>query len=85
MLRITPLELARKDDAYPGLAAYVHALEANPLPPCPHCQSADTATVQYGIVGRSLSIAAATTKFRLHPNPPAPGKLYCNTCAQYFD
>jgi len=55
------------------------------LPQCPRCGSKDTADVQCGIIGRTINIAAATTRFKLIPNGPAPGKYFCNACDEFFD
>jgi hypothetical protein len=38
-----------------------------------------------GIIGRAISIAAATTKFKLIPNGPKPGKYFCYICDKFFD
>jgi hypothetical protein len=67
---------------YPGFIEMVVRYEIAVLPLCPECGSDDTATVSRGIVSRSIHLMSATTKFRLHPNPP--GKFYCYACDDYF-
>ena len=54
------------------------------LPACPKCVSADTAAVQVGVVGRTISIVAATTKVKLVPNKRF-GRCFCNECKEFFD
>ena len=49
---------------------------------CARCGSSDTAEVSRGIVSRSIHLASATTKFKLHINPP--GRYFCNVCEEYF-
>jgi len=67
---------------YPGFIEMVIRYENAVLPVCSHCGSADTAKVSAGIVSRSIHLASATTKFKLHPKPP--GRFFCNTCEGYF-
>jgi hypothetical protein len=55
------------------------------LPSCPHCGSGDTASVQVGIIGRTIYIAGSTRKFKLVPNmKDKKGKYFCNDCKKYF-
>lgn len=35
--------------------------------------------------GRTIYVAAATTKFKLIPNGPKPVKYFCNAFDEYFD
>jgi hypothetical protein len=58
--------------------------EKMPLPACPACQSTNTAKVSTGIAGRSLALAAATTRVKLEPNPFGDGDFFCNDCDSYF-
>lgn len=76
-------ELKRGD--YPGITSEVRHFEEAILPACTHCGSNDTASVQIGIIGRTITIACRTRKFYLIPNGPAPGKYFCRKCGQYFD
>ncbi len=67
------------------LAAFPHCFETGTHPVCSHCGSANTADVGCGIIGRTINIAAATTKFKLIVDGPAPGKSFCNTCNEFFN
>jgi hypothetical protein len=55
------------------------------VPPCPRCGSKSTATVQVGIVGLTIRLAATCSTFKLIPNGPRPGEWFCNSCSTYFD
>jgi len=55
------------------------------LPACSRCGSENTADVQCGIIGRTINIAAATTKVKLIPNGPKAGACFCNTCNEFFN
>ena len=71
--------------AYPGIKQQIHYFETTPLPGCPHCQSADTASVQAGIIPRTVFIASSTPRLKLIPNGPLPGSYFCNACERYFN
>lgn len=60
------------------------AREAELLPRCSHCASEDTARVAGGLIGRTIAMAAATTRFKLFANGPKPGAFFCNSCGGYF-
>lgn len=64
---------------------HVRQFEERVLPRCRRCRSNDTADVQVGIIGRTIHIAAATSKMKLIPNLPRPGRYFCNACERYFD
>ena len=85
MLRIDEETMKRLEIQYPGICESILFFENAELPACPHCGSEDTANVQAGIIGRTISIATATTKFRLVPIRPKPGTYFCNVCKTYFD
>lgn len=76
--------LARMEENYPGITQQVMQFDAMEMPPCPYCGSEDTAIVQVGIIGRSISVSAATKKVTLVMNGPKPGKYRCNECKEYF-
>src|SRR5271157_4815733 len=77
---ISPLE------AYPGVEEQLRRFEEVELPSCPHCGSSDTASVQVGVIGRTIYLAASTKKFHLVPNMTDKlGKFFCNNCGKYFD
>lgn len=84
MLKITSTRLDELEIEFPEIRSQVLGFEHAQLPPCPKCGSPDTAAVSIGCVGRSLTIATATSKIRLLPNGPAPGPHYCNTCSGFF-
>ena len=54
------------------------------LPPCSGCGSPNTARVSCGLIGRTILISAATSKFKLIPNPPKLGEYYCNDCGSFY-
>jgi hypothetical protein len=85
MVKINDEWIRQAEIAYPGFRKTLNKYEAMRLPACPLCQSTNTATVSMGIVGRSISLAAATTKVKLITNPPVSGHFYCNDCEQFFD
>ena len=84
MLKIDTESLAQLEAQYPGIADSIRWCEAEELPPCPRCGSMDTARVHVGLVGRSINMAAATTKFKLVPNGPKSGEFFCNGCREFF-
>ena len=82
----TPKEPTSLEERYPGITEQIRRFENAELPPCPHCGSSDTASVQVGIIGRTININAATRKFKLVPNmPDKRGDYFCNKCGKYFD
>ena len=85
MLTLDEEKIKRLEAKFPGIGDAILAYESARLPACPGCGSDDTASVQVGVEGRTLSIASATTKFRLIPKRPKPGKYFCNICKQYFN
>jgi len=85
MLKINKETLDHIEKQYPGIGESIFAFEKATLPVCSGCGSEDTADVQCGIIGRTINIAAATTKFKLIPNGSKPGKYFCNTCNEFFN
>lgn len=55
------------------------------VPPCTRCGSGATASVQVGVIGITIRLAATCPKFKLIPNGPKPGNWFCNTCQKFFD
>jgi hypothetical protein len=84
MLKVNNESLDWIEKQYPGIKTQIITFEQAKLPNCQNCGSSDTADVQVGIVGRSIYIASATTKFKLIANGPKPGNFYCNICEKYF-
>lgn len=79
MLTMTKDQLKQAEVAYPGIGETIDYYESLQLPACGHCGSTDTAVTSAGFVGRSGTVAAATTKVRLIPNGTG-GLLWCNEC-----
>lgn len=85
MIKRKPEELAHMEELYPGIIESIMRFENADLPPCVHCGSENTASVQVGVIGRTMHIDVSTTKIRLLLNGPKPGKYYCNACKKYYD
>lgn len=85
MLKISQQQIKEMEIQYPGITESISRFESASLPMCIHCGSTDTADVQVGIIGRTIYICTATTKFKLIPNGPKPGNYWCNACKRYFD
>lgn len=54
------------------------------VPACTHCSSRNTASVQVGVIGLTIRLAATCRKFKLIGNGPKPGEWFCNSCQQFF-
>jgi hypothetical protein len=85
MIKIDQNRLDRMERNYPGIGQDIGHFEAAVLPACTRCRSEETSTVSCGLVGRSIHVAAATTKIKLLANGPRPGKYFCHTCDAFFD
>lgn len=85
MLKITPDQYEQFESIYPGIIEQFMQFENQQILACPNCESRDTASVQVGIIGRTIHIATGTTKFKLIPNSPWPGRYFCNQCKKFFD
>jgi len=85
MIKITREQVDKTEHNYPGFKKSLDCYEETPCPSCPHCESSDTAFCSAGIVGRSMALASATTRIKLHANGPFKGEFFCNACKQYFD
>ncbi len=85
MIKFDQTTLERLEERYPGFIKQLHSFESVNLPACKSCRAQDTASVQVGIIGRTINLAAATTKFKLIPNGPKPGPYFCNQCKAFFD
>jgi hypothetical protein len=84
MLKVNREELDRLEGMYPGIGSLIQKVEETELPACARCGSPDTAEVGIGLVGFSMNLAGATTKYKLLANGPAPGKYFCNSCEKFF-
>jgi hypothetical protein len=85
MIKISQEALDSMEISYPGFKRNVAYFEAMDIPPCPKCGSTNTASVQVGIIGRTIHLCGATTKFTLVPNSPKPGKYFCQSCRYFFN
>ncbi|MEP7134304.1 MAG: hypothetical protein ABI904_05175 [Chloroflexota bacterium] len=74
------------EEQYPGITAQIRRFEEAELPSCPHCGSGATASVQVGLIGRTMCIAGSTKKFKLVMNMADKlGTYFCNECKKFFD
>jgi hypothetical protein len=74
------------ENIYPGITEQINRFEEAELPSCPHCGSNNTASVQVGFIGRTITLAASTRKVKLVPNvKDRLGKYFCNNCDMFFD
>lgn len=85
MIKVDDAALARKEANYPGFLEQLYCFEEMYIPPCHHCGSTDTASVQVGVIGRTIYLAWATIKVKLLPNSSKEGIYWCNTCRLFFD
>ena len=86
VLKVDHQTLDKMESQHNGIVESILQFESAQLPSCPHCRLEDTASVQVGIIGRTMYIAAATTKIKLVPNgKDRLGEYFCNSCKKYFD
>ncbi len=84
MLKIDKQILYLYEKLYPGIRESILHFDEAKLPACSRCRSEDTAVVRCGIIGRTIHLCAATTKFKLTPNG-GPGRYFCNACKEFFN
>ena len=84
MLKRSIEKLMKTEVDYPGFIQSVIHFETMDLPDCPFCGSPDTASVQAGVIGRTIALAGATTRFKLVANREGRPAYYCNRCEEYF-
>ena len=53
------------------------------VPPCTRCGSGATASVQVGVIGITIRLAATCPKFKLPPNGPKPGQRFHDSCGRF--
>jgi len=86
MLRYSEEELLEMDAGYPGVLEQILSYEALVLPACTACGSEDTAKSLCGLIGRTMTISAATTKAKLIPyKTDFTRDYFCNECKEFFD
>jgi len=74
------------EDGDPDIAEQIRLFKEAELPSCPFCGSTETASVQVGMVGRAITIAASTPKVKLVPSAKEKlGSYFCNNCGKYFN
>lgn len=79
-------EVMHLEDGDPDIAEQIRLFKEAELPSCPFCGSMETASVQVGMVGRAITIAASTTKVKLVPGAKEKlGSYFCNNCGKYFN
>jgi len=85
MLTIDKKTFRQLEKQYPGIGETIRGFETATLPNCSRCRSENTAAVGTGLIGRTINIAGATTKFKLIPHGPKPGEYFCNACNEFFN
>ena len=86
MLRISREKIERMEAQYTGITQTIERFEAMEIPECPACKCEDTASVQVGVIGRTINLWAATTEFEARSTGFATlGRFFCNACSHYFD
>ena len=84
MIKVSENTIKHMESQHPGITKQIWRFELQDIPPCPVCGSTDTASVQVGVIGRTIYLAAATTKFHLLPNGNNKGIYFCNVCKKQF-
>lgn len=84
MIKVSTDLIDKMEKIYPEIKGQIKWFENLNLPPCPVCAGTDVASVQVGIIGRTIHLALATTKFHLMLNYNGEGIYYCNTCRKFF-
>lgn len=84
MLKVNDDWLRQAEAAYPGFQKTLMHYESAALPACTACRSSNTAAVSGGVIGRTIALAAATTKMKLLPNADGTARHFCNDCEQFF-
>lgn len=72
------------ENSYEGVASQILRFDNRVLPPCPYCNSTDTAVIMRAAIGRTITIASATTKAKIYLGD-GKGNFYCHACKQQFD
>src|SRR5262245_45554430 len=83
MLKVDEWWIRQVEEQYPGFRATLEHHESLLMPRCPTCSSDATAKVMCGVVGRTMHLAAATTKVKLVANG-RPTDYFCTSCESLF-
>ena len=84
MIKLTEDQIRKMEEQRPGITEQIWRFENMDLPACPLCGSTDTASVQVGVIGRTIYIGSATTKIHLMLNGNDEGIYFCNACRKQF-
>lgn len=84
MIKVSQSTILQMEALYPGITEQINHFESEALSDCPHCTSRDTARVQVGVIGRTIHLSTATSKFHLIPNRNGELEFFCNHCRRYF-
>ena len=74
--------MAKFSEVYEEILEQFNAMD---VPPCIHCESPDTASVQCGVIRLTMALSANCRKFKLIGNGPKLAEWYCNECEQFFN
>lgn len=84
MIKATEDTIRHMEELYPGITEQIQRFENMEIPPCPMCGSTNTASVQVGIIGRTIHLNAATSKFHSIFTSNGEGIYYCHVCKKQF-
>lgn len=84
MIKLTEDQIRKMEEQRPGITEQIWRFENMDLPACPVCGSPDTASVQVGVIGRTIYIGSATSKIHLMLNGNDEGVYFCNVCRKQF-
>jgi|JI6StandDraft_1071083.scaffolds.fasta_scaffold23039_3 hypothetical protein len=87
MLKLTAAALSDLEKHYPGIQAQIASMEDTPSGPCPDCGRVDAARIIIGSTGRTLALAAASSRCHLLPNGTDETQgmaWFCHPCQKAF-
>lgn len=88
MLKLPSASLSELEKQYLGIQAQIEAMEGTPSSSCPRCGREDAARITIGLVGRTLALAAATTRCHLLPSGTDESQgmtWFCRHCQETYD
>jgi hypothetical protein len=83
MIKVDESFIRGVEERYPGFRETLEYYESLRVPRCAACGSDATAKVVSGLIGRTMHLAAATTKVKLLPNG-RPTDFFCTACDRVF-